>query len=56
VLPREVALGKVGSHYIKGWDKSDEARLKGAKTKTNTTEINKKSAVDTLNDFNLEDL
>ena len=56
VLPREVALGKVGDHYIKGWDKKDEARLKNAHTKINKTNINKKKAIDNLNSFNIEDL
>jgi len=56
VLPREVALGKVGDHYIKGWDKADEARLKDAKTQINQTGINKKKAIDNLNDFSIEDL
>lgn len=27
VLPRKVALGKMGTNYIKGWDKADEGRL-----------------------------
>jgi len=27
ILPLELAQGKVGDHYIKGWDKSDEKRL-----------------------------
>ncbi len=27
VLPREVALGRVGDDYVKGWDKSDEGRI-----------------------------
>lgn len=27
VLPRPIALGKVGTNYIKGWDKVDEYRL-----------------------------
>ncbi len=27
VLPRSVALGKMGTNYIKGWDKTDENRL-----------------------------
>lgn len=49
VLPRDVALGKVGSHYIKGWDDEDEKRLDNAKTTINKTEINKKSAIDSLN-------
>lgn len=50
VLPREIAEGKAGSHYIKGWDKADEQRLKGAETQINKTKINKKSAIDALND------
>jgi ferredoxin-type protein NapG len=28
VLPRKIAMGKEGSHYIKGWDERDEDRLK----------------------------
>lgn len=55
VLPREVSTGKAGSHYIKGWDKSDEARLKDAEAKTTTTKLSEKSAMDSLND-GLEDL
>ena len=51
VLPREVALGSVGDHYIKGWDKADEARLDNAHSETTTTEISKDSAVDSLNDM-----
>lgn len=31
VLPREVALGEVGTNYIKGWEAEDEMRLQGAK-------------------------
>jgi len=27
VLPRELALGKPGDHYVKGWDKKDEKRI-----------------------------
>jgi ferredoxin-type protein NapG len=55
VLPREVALGKAGDYYIKGWDKEDEKRLENATSIKTTTEINKKSAVNSLND-GLEDL
>lgn len=51
VLPREVALGEVGDHYIKGWDKNDEKRLKNAHSETTVTEISKESAVDSLNDM-----
>ncbi|WP_300668435.1 ferredoxin-type protein NapG [Helicobacter sp. UBA3407] len=31
VLPREIALGKVGTNYIKGWEAEDEMRLQEAK-------------------------
>ena len=42
-------MGKAGNHYIKGWDKKDEKRLENAKEIKTTTEISKKSAVDSLN-------
>ena len=51
VLPREVALGKVGDHYIKGWDKADEKRLENAEAETTVTEKSKRKVVDTLNDM-----
>ena len=55
VLPRKVAEGKAGDYYIKGWDKNDEKRLESATSQENTTEINKKSAIDSLNS-GMEDL
>jgi ferredoxin-type protein NapG len=55
VLPREVALGRAGDYYIKGWDQSDEKRLEKATSQTTTTEISKESAMDSLNS-NMEDL
>jgi ferredoxin-type protein NapG len=51
ILPREVALGVVGDHYIKGWDKADEKRLDNAKAETTVTKLSEKKAVDTLNDM-----
>lgn len=51
VLPREVALGQVGDHYIKGWDQNDETRVKNAHSQTTQTELSKKRAVDSLNDM-----
>jgi ferredoxin-type protein NapG len=54
VLPRENVLGHAGDYYIKGWDKKDEKRLENAEAKITTTEISKKSAIDSLND--MEDL
>ncbi|NWF65899.1 MAG: ferredoxin-type protein NapG [Campylobacterales bacterium] len=53
VLPRSVALGEVDSSYVKGWDKSDEARVSEAKKKIETTEISKQKPVDYLNDGGL---
>jgi ferredoxin-type protein NapG len=47
VLPREIATGEVGTHYIKGWKRSDEKRLENLKEK----EIEKSSPEDELNDW-----
>ncbi|WP_198304704.1 ferredoxin-type protein NapG [Arcobacter vandammei] len=49
VLPKGIALGKVGDHYIKGWDEEDEQRVKNADIGQTKTKINKKSAIDSLN-------
>lgn len=50
VLPLTVALGKVGTNYIKGWDKVDESRLQEAtKTAPNPTQKNNKEVQDYLN-------
>ncbi|NVJ52232.1 MAG: ferredoxin-type protein NapG [Campylobacteraceae bacterium] len=51
VLPREVALGKAGNYYIKGWDKTDEKRLEEVTSGTTKTEISERKAVDSLNDM-----
>jgi len=56
ILPREVAQGKAGDYYIKGWDKDDEKRLENAHEIKTTTEISKQSASDKLNGDLLEDL
>ncbi len=47
ILPRDVSTGEVGNHYIKGWDKKDEERIKDqfdSDGKENT-----KSTIDYLN-------
>ena len=50
VLPHEVALGAIGGHYIKGWEKNDEKRLKGISTDvTTTTDRSKLAPQDYLN-------
>jgi ferredoxin-type protein NapG len=56
VLPREVAMGEVGDHYIKGWDKADEQRLKNAHEIKTVTKMSEKKAQDNLNSFDLEGL
>ncbi|NOY96719.1 MAG: ferredoxin-type protein NapG [Chlorobi bacterium] len=33
VLPREIATGEVGAHYLKSWDESDENRIRSIKEK-----------------------
>ncbi len=51
VLPTEVALGKVGDHYVRGWDKKDQQRAKERNMKDITThdERSKKKPLDYLN-------
>ena len=51
VLPRELALGKPGDHYVKGWDKKDQQRVKQRENKDLTThdERSDKKPVDYLN-------
>ena len=49
VLPRKIALGKAGDHYVQGWNKEDEKRVENATSETTKTKISKDSAVDSLN-------
>jgi len=57
VLPRDIALGKVGNHYVQGWNKKDEERVESATSNTTKTKISKDSAVDSLNNNrDMEDL
>ena len=51
VLPREVAMGKPGDYYVKGWSKKDQERIKQRNLKKLKTEtqMSKRSAVDSLN-------
>jgi ferredoxin-type protein NapG len=51
VVPRDIVIGSLGDHYIKGWDKADENRLQNAHSEITTTEISKESAMDSLNDM-----
>ncbi len=51
VLPSHLVLGKVGKHYVKGWEKSDEKRLEGSKgIETTITPRSDKGAIDALNE------
>jgi ferredoxin-type protein NapG len=51
VLPREIALGRAGDYYVKGWDEEDQKRVKNAKEIKTTTKISKEKAIDSLNDM-----
>jgi ferredoxin-type protein NapG len=53
ILPREIATGKLGGHYLKSWDKNDEQRLHSIKEKTKEKD-DVDSALDYLN--NTDDL
>ena len=50
IVPRDVVIGKLDDHYIKGWDKADEKRLENATAETTTTDRSSRAAVDFLND------
>ncbi len=49
VLPIDVATGKAGNHYIKGWDKDDEQRLNNVNSDMENS-IDNSGAIDYLND------
>jgi len=49
VLPNDIAKGKAGDYYVKGWDAKDQERVGSAKSQITTTEISKKTSVDYLN-------
>ncbi|MCF6244203.1 MAG: ferredoxin-type protein NapG [Sulfurovum sp.] len=49
VLPNDVAKGKAGDHYVKGWDVKDQVRVGDAHSETTTTDISKRDAGDYLN-------
>ncbi len=51
VLPLEYATGKVGTHYVKGWDSKDQQRVKNAKRIHTIDERSKQKAVDKLNNL-----
>ena len=51
VRPRELVMGEVGTHYVKGWDKKDEKRLEDAQEIHTVTERSKRKAIDNLNDM-----
>jgi ferredoxin-type protein NapG len=57
VLPREIALGKPGDHYVKGWDKKDQQRVEQRVDKDVTThnKRSEKEAADYLNQGGLLD-
>jgi len=50
VLPREHSMGRAGDHYVKGWDKKDQERVKDAKAIHTKDERSKREVSDYLND------
>ena len=49
VLPIEHSTGRAGDHYVKGWDKKDQQRVKNAKEIHTKDERSEKEATDYLN-------
>jgi len=51
IQPRELALGKPGDHYVKGWDQKDQQRVaqQSGKDMTTHTKRSESKAVDYLN-------
>jgi len=50
VLPRELAMGEVGNHYIKSWDENDELRINNKTDKPEDKNDDIESAIEYLND------
>ena len=50
ILPIDKVTGKVGDHYLRNWEKSDENKLKHKQQEENTDEADVNSALDYLND------
>ncbi len=56
ILPRELALGRVGTGYIKGWDSEDELRLQNVSNDVSTeTERSSKTPLEYLNEEVVDD-
>ena len=49
ILPREIAMGEVGDHYIKSWEDSDEERIDQIEEGKNMDEKDIETALDYLN-------
>ena len=49
VLPNDIAKGKAGDHYVKGWDAKDQERVGNAHSEITTTDISKQDVDDYLN-------
>jgi len=49
VLPRSIAMGQVGNHYIKSWDKEDEQRINQIDDPKANDDKDIESALDYLN-------
>lgn len=49
VLPNDIAKGKAGDHYVKGWDSQDQKRVANAVSEETSTKLSKDKADDYLN-------
>ncbi len=52
VLPRDLAMGEFGNHYIRSWEAGDEQRIKDIQEKPDKADEDLNSALDYLNDDN----
>lgn len=52
ILPLHISKGDIGSHYVVGWEKEDEARISESSLEVTLekTKRNEKSVIDNLND------
>jgi len=49
VLPREIAIGEVGDHYIKSWEENDEERINNIQETGTEKDTDVETALDYLN-------
>lgn len=53
IRPHDMVQGKVGGHYVRGWDAKDQTRVDTQRETRTVTKMSEKSAEDTLNEGGL---